>query len=735
MTTKITPIISGNSQAILCKKYLRPFKEPVEVDKGTNYPLWYEQHLCKHCGKSHETVEELLTRCSFGSEEFYNLLASFDFTPGSPVWFNAGTNQGTMSACFKFDVDDTMIETDAGILPVGTKAALVLKWGGGVGFYLGNIRPKDTLIRTTHGKACGPTAVMEYYHAGAQLITQSGKRQAAQMAILPHNHPDIREFIHSKDVPNDCICRSCKHLSNCKYTHTKVLSTFNISVSCTDDFMTRATTDSNSDEAKLFTEMIDCAWRRGDPGIYFIDTAERDNPTPWLGKLTGTNPCGEVPLLDNEACNLGSINLSHMVIPNKFSIGPDEGPENLIDTKKLERTVRLGVRYLDTVIDNNEYPLPVITETVRKTRKIGLGVMGWADMLAKLHIHYDTEMAVNLAEYVMGRIQEWAHDESFKLGAKKGHYPAFDDPEALSYGPPERRNAIVTCIAPAGTISNLADCSSGIEPHFTLEGTRMMGDGTILKENVRTDTQGFIPHVAHEINSLWQLRHQAAFQKYTDLAVSKTVNLPNSATREEVRSIFINAWKLGCKGVTIYRDGSREVQVINASKPEDVKYQVYETDKKFGTRRHKMPKDAIARRHSFSVGGVEGYLHAGLFEDGSPGELFITGSNQGSTVSGLLASLSIVTSLALQHGVPLETLVSKLQHIRFEPSGMTDDPKIPTAPSIVAYIYRYLGNTFLNGHDVKPGDTGMLCPDCGAAAIAEEGCLKCSKGCGWSRCG
>ncbi len=704
---------AGNAQAILCKKYLRPLKEP-----GLNAPTSeidrYEQHMCQACGKSHETVEELLTRCSFGNEDFYNLLASLDFVPGSPVWFNAGTNQGTMSACFKFDVDDTMVETENGILPVATKAALVLKWGGGVGFYLGKIRPKNALIRTTHGKACGPVAVMEYYHAGALLITQSGKRQAAQMGILPCDHADIQEFIHCKDSGTN-------------------LSTFNISVSCTDEFMKRATEEPESKEAQLFSEMVECAWKKGDPGIYFIDTAERDNPTPWLGKLTGTNPCGEVPLLDNEACNLGSINLAHMFVEGKNVV--EESPAELIDWTKLERTARLGVRYLDAVIDNNEYPLQVITDTVHKTRKIGLGVMGWADLLAQMHVHYDSQMALDLADQVMSHIQDWAHDESLTLGSEKGFYPAFDDKEGDSYGPPKRRNAIVTCIAPAGTISQLANCSSGIEPHFTLEGTRMMGDGTILKENVRTDTKGFVPHVAHQIDHMWQLQHQSIFQKHTDLAVSKTVNFPKDATREQVRETFVNAWKLGCKGVTIYRDGSRDVQVINETKPQDA-YQSYETDTRHGLQRRKMPKDAMAYRHSFSVGGVEGYLHIGLFEDNTPGELFITGSNQGSTVSGLLASLSIMTSLGLQYGVPLETMVSKLQHIRFEPMGMTDDPKIPTAPSIVAYIYRYMGQKCLtNGHAIKSAGTGMVCPDCGAAAVAEEGCLKCSKGCGWSRCG
>lgn len=681
---------SSNAMTVLCKRYLRPI-----VSTNSILNPAHGRQPCKHCGKHHETPEEMFDRCSFGSDDFYNLLGSRDFLPNSPTLFNAGTGQGTYSGCFKFDVEDTMDS----ILDVARKAALVLKWGGGAGFYLGNLRRKDAMIKTTHGKACGPVAVLEYYHAGAQLITQSGKRQAAQMGILPCDHPDIEEFIHCKDGG-------------------KNLSTFNISVSCTDEFMRDAVTVGTR-AYDIFKQMVESAWKTGDPGIYFVDTSERANPTPWLGKLTATNPCGEVPLLDNEPCNLGSINLGHTVV------------DGVVDWDKLKRIVVMSVRYLDTVLDNNTFPLPEIAEAASRTRKLGLGVMGWADMLSLLRVHYDSVEAVDLAEKLMLCVQVNAHHASALLAEEKGACPAFGSIEG------KNRNATVTCIAPAGSICTLADCSSGIEPYYTLKGVRVMGDGTQLTEAVRVDIGKFVPHTALQIAAEWHVKHQAAFQANTDLAVSKTVNMPNSVTREQVREAFLLAWKMGCKGITVYRDGSRNVQVISQAKGDNVgivPLDTYNTDIKFGMQRHKMAIDADAKRHKFCVGSFEGYLHIGLLPDGTPGELFITSANQGSTVSGLLASVSIITSLALQYGVPLETMVDKLRHIRFEPAGITGNKDIPTASSIVAYIYRYLGHRFLEGSKALPVQTGMICPECGALAIAEEGCLSCSQSCGWSRC-
>lgn len=694
MTDKIVPKFNDDAMKVLCKRYLRP------VLSGAP---------CALCGKLHETPEEMFERCSFGTAEYYNLLASLDFLPGSPTLFNAGTGQGTFSSCFKFDVQDSMDS----IMDVARKAAFAQKWGGGVGYCLSELRPFGAPIRTTHGRACGPVAVLELYHSVAKMITQGGKREGAQMGILHCSHPDLMKFVHSKDLPDACQCSRCTLQKECGSSRMKVFDTFNISVAVTDEFM-KAATRGQTHEGDCLREIVESAWGRGDPGLYFIDAAERANPTPWLGELTGTNPCGEVPLLDNEPCNIGSINLAHMVGKDGF------------DWDRLESTVRLAVRYLDDALDRNEFPDPAMTEAAHRTRKLGLGVMGWADALTLMRVHYDSEEAVKLAEDLMKFIQVTAHDESRGLGDEKGCCPAFVGSRVTG---PLIRNAALTCIAPTGTISVLAGCNSGIEPYFTLKGRREMGDGTPLVERVRVDAGDFVPHTAHQIGWEWHLKHQAAFQTYTDLAVSKTVNLPEDATRETVWNVFVMAWRLGCKGVTVYRDKSRGRQVLTEKGAES-----YPTDARYGSGRRKLRKDGVSLRHKFDVGDMEGYLHIGVFEDGLPAELFITGTKQGSTISGLLDCLAIVTSLALQYGVPLDVMASKLAGTRFEPAGLTSNSQIPTTTSLADYIFRYMMMRCLNSQGALAEYTGMLCPDCGAVAMFEEGCLKCSSNCGWSRC-
>lgn len=708
MTTRIQPKFNANAMKVLCKRYLRPLPDKPDIIRIK----------CPHCGEHHETPSEMIDRATFGNDDYYNLLASFDFLPNSPTLFNAGTGNGTFSACFKFDVEDSL----EGIMDVARKAAFVQKWGGGVGYCLSAIRPKGKVIRSTHGKACGPIAVLRLYHSVALMITQGGKREGAQMGILLCDHEDIREFIH------------------CKEADPEAFSTFNLSVACTDKFMQAAhnaatviaaggTPVTEGKEAyDLLREMADSCWKTGDPGCFFIDTAEKANPTPWLGKLTGTNPCGEVPLLNNEPCNLGSINLSHMIDPRLEN-------DVAFDFDKLERTARLATRYLDDVLDRNSFPDPAITRAAQATRKLGLGVMGWADTLALLGTHYDSDVAVAFADKVMSIIQRVAHSESIKLAQEKGVCPAFV--EEGGYGTPQRRNAALTCIAPSGTISVLAGCSSGIEPYFTLEGSRAMGDGTQLEERIRVDSGGFRPKTAHEIGWSWHIKHQARFQRYTDLAVSKTINMPESATPDDIFHAFIMAWNLGCKGITCYRDKSRAHQVIVGKGDEDRLHQGHEPKpvaEKSANGRRRMTVDAFALRHKFSVGGMEGYLHPGLFPDGKLGELFITGNKQGSTIGGLMDGIAILTSLALQYGVPVESIVNKMKGTRFEPAGFTGNKEIPMASSVLDYIFSYLGGKFAPDNLGKMIDTGMLCPDCGASAILEEGCLRCSVKCGWSRC-
>lgn len=677
-----------------------------------------------------ETPEGLFKRVSLGNPEYEKLMVDCDFLPNSPTLFNAGTDMGTLSACFKFDVPDDM----HGIMDVAKKAALVQKWGGGVGYCLSALRPEGSLVATTHRYAGGPVSFLKLYHAVAECITQGGKRNGAQMAILHVDHPDIRKFIHCKDE------------------NPQALSTFNISVALTDDFMNKATESpaAASPERDLLWEMAESAWKTGDPGCYFIDTSEQTNPTSWLGELTGTNPCGEVPLLDNEPCNLGSINLGNHV--QHF-----ENFGTSVDWRKLESTTRIATRFLDDILDHNQFPHEDIAHAAFRTRKLGLGVMGWADMLALLHIHYDSEQAISLAAQVMSCIDEWACDESVNLAIHKGHAPWYlDAPSIIKDGMVRvPRNATRTCIAPTGTISIIAGASMGIEPHVALTWQRQVDDAnkTILEERVPVlDRCGdFVPHTALDIDWKWHVRHQAAFQKHTDLAVSKTINMDEAVSVQDVFNTYVMMWSSGCKGGTIYRNNSRPVQVLNVKPP--IAQRTSEAPEPVAAvvanGRNHLPTDRAGLIHKFNVGEQEGYLTVGLFEDGSPGEVFITTAKVGSTVRGLYETIGILTSVSLQYGVPLDALTRVFQNIEFEPRGLTRNPEIPTATSVVDYIFHWLRHTFLpqtkiTDHvqlaqsqepiSVVVAEIGLLCPDCGALAIPAEGCWTCSRRCGWSKC-
>ena len=480
-----------------------------------------------------ETVDEFITRVSMDNSEYRsNLIEPLNFLPNSPTLFNLGvpSSGATLSACFKFDVND-MLDGDSGIMDTSTKAALVTKWGGGVGYYVGGLRPKGALVNSTHGKAMGPVAVLRFYNSLGSMLTQSGKRAAAQMGILDCDHPDIRAFIHMKDHD------------------PQGLATFNISVAISDAFMLKATTLSESDEAKLLDEIAVSAWKTGDPGVFFYDRAERDNPTPWLGRLSGTNPCGEVPLLNNEACNLGSINLRNMW----------DG-ERAFDTTKLIYTTRLATRYLDDILDKNRFPVPAISAATLSTRKLGLGVCGWADLLALCKIPYASRDALDMLGEILALMRKTADEESLRLGEERGAAPCFKDTPTIKF-----RNATRLCVAPTGTIAILMGASSGIEPHYLRTWTRTLGDGTVLREHipVSRDIGDFLPQTAMEIPWDWHVRHQAVAQQHVDLAVSKTVNLPNDATVEDIKASYIKMWETGCKGGTVYRDGCRNEQVLN----------------------------------------------------------------------------------------------------------------------------------------------------------------------------
>lgn len=493
-----------------------------------------EQRYLAYIDGKRETVDDFIKRVSLGNDAYeYELIRPLLFLPNSPTLFNIDVpGGGTLSACFKFDVADTMldVENHNGIMDVATKSSMVIKWGGGVGYALGDLRPKGSIVNSTHGVAMGPVALLKFYHSLAAMLTQGGKREAAQMAILPADHPDILEFI------------------TCKDKDPQSLSTFNISVALTDEFMEKALEDGTKENTILWS-MARSAWRTGDPGVYFISRAEKDNPTPWAGRLSGTNPCGEVPLLNNEPCNLGSINLGGFYNETEF-----------IDYSHLERVVRLAINYLDDVLDRNHFPVPQVTDAAFYTRKLGLGVCGWADLLALAHIDYDSDEAITKLKEVISFIRDVADDQSLILGHQKGRAPCFEGTDI------EYRNATRLCIAPTGTIAILMGASSGIEPHYLLNWNRTLGNGQVLQETIAVAERlnGFVPKTAMEIPWEWHIKHQAAAQEYVDLAVSKTINMPNTATEQEIFDAYISMWASGLKGGTVYRDGCRDVQVLNA---------------------------------------------------------------------------------------------------------------------------------------------------------------------------
>ncbi|MDD4160750.1 MAG: adenosylcobalamin-dependent ribonucleoside-diphosphate reductase [Synergistaceae bacterium] len=518
-------------------------------------------------GNTAETPEQMLMRVArhvasaektpplqyMWADEYYDVMARLLFLPNSPTLMNAGrpAPHGQLAACFVIGIEDSM----ESICEAIRKQMLIHKSGGGTGFNFSNLRDSGAKVNSTNGRASGPVSFMSLFDKATETVQQGGMRRGANMGILNVDHPDIREFIHCKDKDG-------------------TIANFNISVGVYDSFMDKVNADPQGAEAKLLDEIAETAWRTGDPGIIFLDAINRGNTTPNLGPLSSTNPCGESPLYPNEACNLGSINLVKMVSNGKF------------DYELLKETTAIAARFLDSVIDVNNYPLPEISEAVRQTRKIGLGVMGWADLLFSLRIPYDSDQAIELAEKIMSLIKDTAHKTSVELGKEKGI------PKALE--PLGRRNATLTCIAPTGTIALLADCSSGIEPLFALEHTRVRTqiDGTkvvmkqvnrhyaeALKEGLPENVIRSVFITSHDVSPFSHVRTQGIFQKYTDLAVSKTVNLCHESSVKDVFDSYMLAWKLGCKGITIYRDGSKSMQVLYR-KDEEKKLQPEAEDQK-----------------------------------------------------------------------------------------------------------------------------------------------------------
>jgi ribonucleoside-diphosphate reductase alpha chain len=561
----IEPKFTVNALEVLRKRYL--------LRDETERIIETPDKLFMRVAEAVARVDEKYGGESKESEKiFYSMMTKLEAIPNSPTLFNSGTETGQLSACFVLPIEDSL----ESIFTTAKNMALIEQTGGGVGFDFSKLRPNGDIVRSTKGVASGPVSFMRVFDTATEVIKAGGKRRGAMMGVLRVDHPDIIEFITSKQKPG-------------------FLSNFNISVAVTDDFMKTLEEDGkywliNPRNKERVTKlkakdvwdlMTKSAWASGDPGVIFIDEINRYNPTPEIGRIESTNPCGEQPLLPYESCNLGSINLSRMVEDGK------------IDWEKLRETVRNAVHFLDNVIDANKYPLKEIEAITRANRKIGLGVMGFADMLIKIGVPYNSEEALQLAENLMKFIEEEARKKSVEIGEERGSFPNFeksiwkDKHNAM-------RNATVTTIAPTGSISIIAGCSSGIEPMFAISFIRNVLGGTrlfetnplfeimakkrgfysakLLEEIAKTGSVQKIDGVPEDIKRLfvtaldikpeWHVRMQAAFQKYTDNAVSKTVNLPNKARIEDVRKIFKLAWRLKCKGVTVFRYGSKPEQVL-----------------------------------------------------------------------------------------------------------------------------------------------------------------------------
>lgn len=559
--------LSVNAASVLRRRYLR------KNDKGevVETPLQMLRRVAEAIARP-DSMYDHDADLGATADEFYSVMSALEFLPNSPTLMNAGTELGQLSACFVLPIEDSM----PGIFGTLRDMAIIHQSGGGTGFSFSRLRPKGDIVKSTSGIASGPISFMTIYDAATEVVKQGGRRRGANMGILRVDHPDIIEFITCKADPG-------------------VLRNFNISVAVTDAFM-QAVKDGrdydlinprNGEVVKslpareVFDLIVTMAWQTGDPGLAFIDEINRANPTPAIGEIESTNPCGEVPLLPYESCNLASINLGRMV------------KDSAIDYDNLAQRVRTGVHFLDNVIDANRFPLKEIEVVTRANRKIGLGVMGFADMLIELGIPYDSEEAIKAADQVMSFILAHAREASMELAAKRGTFPNYEASIWRRRNLP-LRNATVTSVAPTGTISIIASCSSGIEPLFAianvrevLEGTRLMEvnpaferiarERGFYSEDLMLDIarRGSVQHIdavpddvkrlfvtSMDIAPEWHVRMQAAFQRHCDNAVAKTVNLPREASREDVRRIYELAYELRCKGITVYRYGSKPEQVL-----------------------------------------------------------------------------------------------------------------------------------------------------------------------------
>lgn len=679
--------------------------------------------------------------------DFYELMATGKFLPNSPTLMNAGTDLGQLSACFVLPIGDSIEE----IFDAVKYAAMIHKSGGGTGFSFSRIRPKNSRVGSTGGVASGPVSFLRIFNTATEQIKQGGTRRGANMGILRVDHPDIVEFIRAKEKEGE-------------------FNNFNLSVGLTEDFMQSVENDGelalrmpgNNEVVRqikareIFDLLVDKAWRSGDPGIVFLDRINRDNPTPAQGDIESTNPCGEQPLLPYEACNLGSINLSAFYVPGHIDV------ETGVNWQELRRVIHLAVHFLDNVIDASRFPLELIAENVRKNRKIGLGVMGFADLLYQLDIPYASEAGIAAGESIMAFINEEAHKASANLAQNRGPFPAYAESVYAAQNRAPYRNATVTTIAPTGTLSIIANCSSGIEPLFALCFTRNILDGSRLVEmNPHFETairnsglespellnavatkgtirqMDFLPQkmrdvfvTAMDMDPVWHLRMQAAFQRHTDNAVSKTVNLRNEATRKDIYNIYQLAWKEGCKGVTVYRDGCKNIQVLATGEGQEKMDISAAQDEHPRVRKRPDIVHGFTQKVQTGLGAM--YLTVNEV-DGQPFEVFATIGKSGRSITAKAEAIGRLVSLALRSGIAVKDIVEQIKGIGGEHPVFRGKGLLLSIPDAIATV---LEKHYLAAQPVKTGmDIELeICPECGQPLLFQEGCLICPA-CGYSKCG
>lgn len=760
---KIKVKIQDAAREVLKNRYLKKDSEGNLIETPEELFL----RVAKHVAFGEKNYEKGLGEQK-AKKQFYEIMANMDFLPNSPTLMNAGMPLGQLSACFVLPVGDSMEE----IFETIKHTAIIHKSGGGTGFSFSRLRPGGDLVKKTQGVSSGPISFMSAFDAATETVKQGGKRRGANMGILRCDHPDIMEFISAKEDGDK-------------------LNNFNISVAITDDFMKALEKEGNYNlvnprdgekwgelnAKEVFDKIISQSWKNGEPGIVFIDRINKHNPTPAIGEIESTNPCGEQPLLPYEACNLGSINLANFVKDGEIDFG------------RLEKVIATSVRFLDDVIEVNKYPVEEIDKMTRANRKIGLGVMGFADMLIQLGVRYNSNEGVRVAEEIMKFIQEKGHKASQDLAYERGSFPNWAE---SIYGKKNipMRNATVTTIAPTGTISMIADSSSGVEPLFAISFIKNVMDNQelVITTPVFMKTakeRGFyseelmrkiaekgdlsdiaeVPEdvkkvfvVAHNVTPEWHVKIQAAFQKHTDNAVSKTVNFPNSATKEDVEEVYKLAYKTGCKGVTIYRDGSRDQQVLNigsVNKKEESLQRAHIISMK------ERPKITSGKTIQMMTGCGKLYVTINEDSEGHPFELFSTMGKAGGCAASQAEAISRMVSVQLRSGIDPKMIIKHLKNITcHRPYGFGKDRVTSCSDAIATAIEQYMDLRLDIGPAIIPetellnlpldisneevatenkknpshkGHIGGVCPECGGPIEYEGGCLVCH-GCAYSEC-